>query len=517
MKFITISILILSGFISSPALFADGVITNGAQVKVKNGTHWNAAGSIAVEANASIVIEGMVTIGQSLTNNNGFQGIIIKSNNDYTGSLIFNSGSSLASVEQYLTDLGSHIIGSPVIGETISALYFNNNPETSVYSFSDGNPLTEIQDLNQELVNGKGYYYTISDAVQEGVIPTFEGTLKSNDLFLNTNTNPPLEFNTVGRNLISNPYTASINWDNESIERTNIESSIWIYDSDEQKFKFRNTSGYGNLENGYIPMGQAFLIRAKSAEAQITIPAAAREHHNQQVLKNEPRTKTESNFVVLNFQQNNYSDEVWIGFDAVSTDEFDDGIDISKMFSFTEQSEVYCMNNNLEMSVNMVQNPNGLAKTIPIFFKAVTADICTVNLTQKTGLEDYNILLEDLLTGDIVNVSDMINYEFNTEAGAPHNRFLLHLMPVGTQIEDPLTNNSVKIYSNQQHIYIKNHGKYASKPKKVFIYNINGLLIEKMTLKNNDLDILKNDFNERVVIVKALYEDKIFSQKIIAL
>ncbi|NOR87626.1 MAG: hypothetical protein GQ527_08465 [Bacteroidales bacterium] len=515
MKNTTRYLLTMSLLLFWSSLSADGVIKNGATLKLKKGSHLIEKGSLFIQGNAHFIIEGMATIDGSISNNSGFKGVQITSDADNTGSLIYNGGSPKAEVQRYMTTRGNHIIGSPVSGTTAETLDFYGNPYTSLRLYTDGAGLSLVSN-DELLIQGQGYYYSIGSSPYAGITPVFKGNLSSEDLELDNSTIPAIQFNYKGLNMVANPYSSAIDWDDENITTSNMEKSVWVYNSRTRRYLYRNQSGYGNLKDGIIPMGQGFYVRAKNSNASLTIPKEARRHEDQAFYKSDESVNDELNYLSLEVRKDTLSDEIWVGYQWDSSDEFDDGIDISKVFTFEDEPQIYGAHNNQELCVDVVEEPDNNGKTVPINFRVGNSGIHQLALLTYQGFNNVTVQLEDLVTGELQEVIDMNTYEFEATVGDAEERFLLHFNPFNTvNTEDIYNTSQVHIYAYQNTIYINSDGKYADQSKNILIYDVNGKQLGEVFLPAGKMQKIENIYQRKVLIIKAIYPQEIFTRKIL--
>lgn len=516
MKNIIKYILVISLIALWSFSYADGKITNGSKVKVKPGTHFIEKGSLNIIDNGQLIIEGMLTVDGSLINNTSFDGLQIKSDYYNTGSIIYQSGSPMAMVERFMKSKRSHYIGSPVNGASAEVLDFDNT-STYLYEYVDGSGLNAINNNSTELINAKGYYYRISPSGSSGLTPQFEGSLTANDLDLNSNSTPPLEFLYKGSTMIANPYASAIDWENPNIALNDMEASIWIYDANTRKIKYRNQSGYGTLQDGIIPMGQAFMVRTYSEEATLYIPAEARLHSQKDFYKNSEEVLDDLDYLILELQKDTLKDEIWVGYQWNSTDDMDNGIDISKMFTFEEEPQIYTSHNEEDFTIDLIAKPEESNKQIPVFIRVVSDGMHQLNLTDYQGFFDMNVYLEDLQSGEMIDMEEMDYYEFNATTNDDELRFIIHFNPLNpTNTHDFSSNEKqVQIYAYGDQIYIKSEGEYAAQSKKVFLYDLNGKLLTEIILSQGFLTSIKNRFKRKMIVVKAKYPSDTFTEKVI--
>lgn len=495
---------------------ADEKITNGSKVKVKAGTHFLEKGNLVIANNAQIIIEGMLSVDQNLSNETAFTGIQIKSNENNTGSIIFGSGEPKGQIERYMHSGTRHYVGPPVDQETAEAL-INNFTYSYLYDYNDGFGFNLINDYSLELINGKGYYYLIKPNYSGGITPVFEGNLKSVDMQLDNNSTPALQYVRRGTNILANPYSCAIDWDDPSIEFNELEATIWVYDPNTNNMKYRNHSGYGTLTDGIIPMGQGFLVKAQSEEATLVIPKQARRHHQQEFYKKSENKYEELNYLILELQKDHLKDEIWVGYQWNSTDEFDNGIDISKMFSYEETHQIYTSHNNDNYTIDLIAEPNFESKQIPVHVHARFNGVHQLNLSKFQGFSGVDVQLEDLLTGEFINMESMKTYEFSTNGNDEDLRFIIHFNPKSvTGINHFNAEMSqVHIFGYGDQIYIKSDGEFSLQSKTVFIYDVNGKLLTEIPLGQSHFTSIKNKFKRKMIVVKAKYKNNLFTEKVV--
>jgi hypothetical protein len=80
-----------------------------------------------------------------------------------------------------------------------------------------------------------------------------------------------------GWNLVGNPYPSTIKWDATSWTRSNISSTVWVWDVVAAAWKsYDYSTGLGSLTNGLIATGQAFWVQATAASPSMTVTEAAK-------------------------------------------------------------------------------------------------------------------------------------------------------------------------------------------------------------------------------------------------
>ncbi len=261
-------------------------------------------------------------------------------------------------------------------------------------------------------------------------------------------------------------------------------------------------------------MGQAFIVRARNDNAILTIPKEARIHADQAFYKEADAVNEELSFVRFEVAIDTLSDEIWIGYQWDSSDEFDNGIDISKMFSFEDDPQLYTAHNDLELCVDIIAEPEESGKTVPINFIVGSTGTHRINLLSWQGFEDTDVFLEDLFTGEFTDVKDMDFYEFNAQIGDAEERFLLHFSAT-VSTEEINSTAHVNIYAYQNTIYINSDGIYSQQDKKVLIYDVNGKQLGEVFVPAGKMQQINNIYQRKVLIIKAIYPQQIFTRKIL--
>ena len=206
--------------------------------------------NITIENNASltIAVNGQMTVSGAITNNAGNSGLVINSDATGTGSLIHSTAGGVdATVNTYLAGAPRqwHMVGSPINNAPISVFPSTNNlyfydetiddywtgtsydsPESGWTDFTSGN-----------MVNSKGYLFNYYEHTL-----TYTGQLNDNT----TTASIPVSYTDNGGtaangsdynefdgwNLVANPYSAAIDWEDAGINHAaaNLDNGVYFYD-----------------------------------------------------------------------------------------------------------------------------------------------------------------------------------------------------------------------------------------------------------------------------------------------
>ena len=269
-----------------------------------------------------------------------------------------------------------------------------------------------------------------------------------------------------GWNMIANPYPCAIDWTNASWTKTNLNNAIYIYNSSTGSFA-SFVGGVGN--NGgtqYIASQQSFWIQAKGASPAVTMveavkttavnPSYLREayspntSHYPMAFKDFPiplNVNNISNSLRLTANGNGYDDETFIQFTQGATNNFDTGFDAWKIKNLNPSipsiSSVISANDSLDLSINSYP-PLTSDVNIPIRFLIPHGYSGTYSIRRDSLLMlpmSSCLILEDLATGNMVDLRANISYSFTIADTTKAPRFLLH-------ISAPISKQSVSTHCN---------------------------------------------------------------------
>lgn len=489
-------------------------------VIVQNGTYLIVNGETYIRDHATLDISGYVTIGESLENDEDVENLKVRSTDSYDGSLIFNGGEPRATVERYTTHGEWHLTGPCTSDVRGSDFYFNNNPMVWVLEFLEPNgsmgDWEYVTDLNADLERGEGWNVWIDDN-KTNVTIDFEGRLDPSSLILNQGSHPPLQFSDYdhGYNLISNPFSSSIDWLSGNWELTEVEETIWVWDESSGNYAFKTKAGGGEMPNGILQHGQGFFIKATDSSPQIIIPSDSKVHNSQTIYKN----TIENNYgtsLKISAYSNNKNDHCWISFSESATEAFDNGFDASKKLGSEDAPQLYLMQNNEMRSINYL--PALLEeeeRSIPLFYKAGTngEQIIEFQMQDMFGMQ---VILEDLVNGDQQVLETNDAYIFTSSVSDSPERFLLHFYFYGSVEVDEiaLTEDNIQIYSNEKEIIITNNPELNNERGQIKLYDITGRIILNKEITLSGLLRIPTILNQKLIITEYQRSDQTIIKKL---
>jgi len=447
-----------------------------------------------------------VTISNTIKNDAGTSGLVIKSTAAGTGSLIHSSSSVPATVELYLATGGTipsnyawHDVSPPVTGATPSVfsgltnniLYFRETDVTGTslndgYCWFDGGDYSGVSGAGfSSLAVGSGYsVYDNTDNTY-----SFTGYLNAANVDINltaTNSDPAL----AGYNLIGNPYPCSIDW---SVVIPGLDASISkaIHFSENNSQKSW-VSGVGNPYGvtSFIPPMQGFFVKT-SAAATINLTSAAKTHTTHNRYKKgdsvNPITGDEKGGAVIplirfKVEDGIGTDETVVRFDNDAFISFDNNFDALKIIPNDALLNIWSTVENQNFSINGVPFPDP-STIIPLTINAPANGNYKITAFAIEGLDSYSLILEDKLLQVQINLKDISEYSFSAEAGKLTGRFVFRVANMSTGIEVPsVPDRPFNIYTSFGNLNITTLADiWSGKKGEVKIYDLTGKVVRQFS------------------------------------
>jgi autotransporter-associated beta strand protein len=461
------------------------------------------------------------------------QKMIIPSSTSFISTTV--SGAGQATVKRFIdSDAKWHFLSSPVWGQIICDGNFAptdfaanyNSTIGATYDFYQWSELTSMI-TGQPWINlkkgdwslnkidfggatptftvGKGYLVDYAANFDGSTTKSFTGTLiaGSQNIALTTGGNT--------WNLIGNPFSSAVLWDNVTTSGILADGYYYIYN--ELKSGGAGYESYLNGThktsgtNGYISAMQGFFVRA--ANTPLSIPNTARKHDNNW-LKNSDATPVDQ--LKLTLSNGIAYDETFVVFEAEGS--LNKGFyDAGKLLSMnTDVPQVYTLKEtDQKISINslpLLQNQ----VTVPVGMIIPTDGNYTIQLT---GMETFTnlsgILLEDLKTNTTQNMVQTPAYDFSASTTDNPNRFLLHFAGTNS-VGEKTGNNSFHVFSSANSIIVlDNTGKNEGN---VSVYNMMGQLVATSALNGNASCRLNLNVPVGYYLVKVISSDHAYSTKV---
>ncbi len=279
------------------------------------------------------------------------------------------------------------------------------------------------QSSDDLIAHGLGYYvYSAAGMPQVEM----SGTVQTEAIDFYVYRTEQDNFTSAGLNFLGNPYPASLNWNSsEGWSRNGIGAALYIWNSETRTVN-TFTSGIGvNGADGSIDIAQSFWVRALDTEPSMQVNPAALSYDN--------ISEVETEVLSLTLIGSNGSDEIALGLHDEASLEFDAEFDAYKYYSGSLNAEIAWGDGIVQaMSIQRVHSmPESIE--LPILLTVNLAGTYSLNISNSLSISNSMcIILEDIETGEMHNVSENIVIEFETLSGNNLHRFNLHFGQMAT-------------------------------------------------------------------------------------
>ncbi len=430
----------------------------------------------------------------------------ISSSSSGTGSLIIagdltNNGT--ITVNRYMTaytddDDGWHFLSAPVSNFTISGSDFDPTRNSDVDDLYEYDETASSENwLNYDggtfgdtkFVVGKGYLCAYENAATKqftGDINT--GSHTKNLSYTGTVSSP-------GWNLLGNPYTAAIDWD-DITKTASVDGSVYVLRaSDGSYISWNGTTG--GLTGGIIPAMQGFFVKANATNQSITMDPEDETHATGTYYKN--AASLAENTIKINVSGASGESNEYIQFREDATVQFDHTCDAYKLFGFSNAPQIYTNDGEELYSINCL--PVSMKNyDLSMGIKIVDEGNYTLSFEGIDNISDkFEIDLEDIQTGTTETVTPGFSYTFSYKEGDNPDRFVLHFYNV-TATPEIGSENSTMIYAYQNSIVVKSFEKPLN--GNIEIINLLGQTVYKQQVTGTGFVSLRPQLENGAYIVR---------------
>lgn len=499
-------------------------VTQNVNLIVSNNLLINLANSLTVAPSIKLTVNGVIS------NLAGNDGLVLKSDNTGTASIIHNTDNISATVERYISGVAEdwHFLSSPVSNQAIAGSTwvpsgtYGNGTGYDLYVWDESTPCWVYQ-LNtttapnwptvhpsSNFVTGKGYLYSVQQ-----LNPTFDfkGTLNNGTISSPLTANSTSDENLIGFNLIGNPYPSAIDWKASSgWTRSNLLDSgggydMWVWNPAANNYGVFNSNGTTGTNNvtQYIPSMQGFFVRAET-NANITMTNDIRLNSSTSYWM-----KTDTNNIISNLKVKIQS-ESGLGFDEVLLQfgHKKNSAGAVKLFStITNAPSVFTTLETEKLSVkyltNTSQNP-----FVKVHFQPGESGRYTFYVDTMSKTFKY-LFLEDKIKKTISNLLESPKYSFDSTVNDLSDRFVLHFTPKKSIIDDNTL--EAPIYYNGTFIVVDL--RLITEVTEIIIFDVLGKQILHKNLDGQQIHQLSIGLKNQLYIVTAKNQYKMKIKKII--
>lgn len=465
--------------------------------------------TIAEGAGLTLAAGGALTVVDQLTN----QGeLIIQSDGDGTGSLLHDANEVTGTIQLNVSggplgksvDYQYHLLSIPLKDNILAGDVFTG---TYLWKFLPNLGVTEawtsITDVSESLDVRNGYLSYTSDTDHTF---SFGGTLMNGTFTSNIATTT-----TGNYNLIPNPYPSAMDWDVVDLTGSNLEASIWFFDS--QSGNYTAYNGGDPVGGNIIPVGQSVFVKASGNNPVLQFDNSVRLHDDMAFYKQQNLHGTNKLLVKVTIA--NLRDEAYIRFRAGATSAFHSHDDATKLRGFGGAPQLYTLSTDgEELSINTM-NLSGEAVSVPMAFEMSEAgDACLQFDLLDTFDPELELHLQDHFTNIVINLRHQSSYCFQHETDNNANRFLLHFGAFAGLNENTNT-MQMRCWHDGDRIFIDVPCE-TGQPAKVEILTLSGSLVQsyKITL---DAPSMIPCLQKGALLLRMITQKQQYIQKIIIL
>ncbi len=398
--------------------------------------------SLHITNSSNIDIENTVTLTQGILNTNDAGSFTLNSSSTQTATFLGSGTGNIIgniTIERYVEGCKGYIsIGAPF---DASFGDFNGVAMSTVYSYDETVPGTSengyvYESSSQTAKRGEGFfsYQTVLPAIasvtgetnlDEFAFPVSYTTSSAGNLH-------------DGFNFVCNPYPATIDWKKAS-GWTKDQCCDAIYSLNRCMNVYSSYVGGVSVNGGnqYISPMQGFWVKTHGTpDLRCTRAVIADNVSPDPIYKSGPQ-----NILKMFINNDTDEDEIAIRFLADASTSFDADYDAAKIIGSLDVPSIYSKSSLEGQYIYAINAMPGLNKAyhMPLHVYLPAAGDYDLSFA---GLETFDsdicITLENLITGQIINIKDVGKYTFSsTETVSDSLFFILHFSaPLNSMVED---------------------------------------------------------------------------------
>ena len=441
--------------------------TSSSQIVIPSGlTNYPNAGSITIGSTGSLTIEAGATVQSTTFSNAGL--LTLKSSETKIASLFSYNYTLIGQtkVEMFLkggvspTGPRWHWITTPF--SVSNSLFTTNPPNLNLLNYTEGSVNTTINDgwnwydgygtttpfSTLDPWTGYDVYYT-ADHTYTFSGTTFEFAVAYSDPKIVNLAFSGTNISLHGWNLVGNSYLCALNW-NLITKSSGVHNAMYLSKENSVASYVNGVGTNGATE--IIPPLQAFFVKVEAAGQTLSIPFGAQSLDTRPRMKSLDVTDT-LRLVRINISKDAIVDESVIRLVNDGSDSFNNDYDATKFPSGATIPQIYVKLLNTKYSIKSINVPDS-SKNVPVSLSVPVAGDYTINCTELTGMEGYNVTLTDNSNQQTTDLVKIKTYTFHADAaGTVDNRFVINISripKVVTSVDRPVLNGlQFNIYSSQ--------------------------------------------------------------------
>ncbi|MFK7758043.1 MAG: PKD domain-containing protein [Flavobacteriales bacterium] len=227
---------------------------------------------------------------------------------------------------------------------------------------------------------------------------------------------------TDGLNLVSNPLLANLNWDSANgWDKENLLGALYVWDASQKQFRtYINGSGI-NGGTAFIKPMEAFWVMASDANPSLTVNESAKMLHNSE-------TNQAGENMMVSISNELFSDQLVIASNENATESFDSNYDALKFYGDNVVPNICTISEDgVKLAINNLPNLTDVYD-IDIMINIPVAGDYNMSINgAEVFLNNRCVVVEDLITGDSYDLTEVDQFSFTSEQVADQVRFVFHL------------------------------------------------------------------------------------------
>ena len=464
----------------------------------------NSGKSVSIPTGKALTVNGNLTNNGTLT---------VQSDASGNGSLIVHgTATGNITVQRYIKKFttnditvsgnGWHEIGCPVT--SFSVLGTDWDPTTTgtkndLYYWDESQNLWMNYRSSSFNFSPQKGYLVANDA---DLTHEFTGTPNTSDVTVSN-----LSYTSgkgEGWHLLGNPYPSAIKWNDGNWTLTNVGGTAEIWNETSGSYTPVNA-------NEIIPSTNGFFVQvAANHTGSVTIPADARVHDATNNYKEIAATPKETLTFKITDDANNYFDKSILGFKPNATEDWDMAFDAHKLMSLVKTApQIWTVSKDQHFLVNYIPE-TASAYDVPLHFKP---GVSTVYHLSVKGVDSFNgtsFVLEDLKTGNKIDLGATKEYDFSAEKGDDVNRFVLHINGV-TAVPGLNATDGLHIFSYGKTIYLNAQKALSGK---VSVFNMLGQRVYESNLNGTNKQQIQINQKRGIYFVRVEKNESVVTRKV---
>ncbi len=493
----------------------DPVISSGSDIELEI-LEIKTSARVYVNANSSLTVNANLKLSGGMIVESGASLLPL--------STISASGATIYRKTTFGTFDGKYsIIGSPItngnttsLGDIIYSYDENIAYEPGIGNSNGSNRFLPV--LSPESMSSGDAYFSANT-----------GDIAFNGIPNHGNIDVPLVYNAsdgdgAGFNLISNPYTAAISYNDLMAANPNIDGTIYLWDDGGSNVSSRGNSDYitansmgaangGSGRNiswdGYIRSIQGFFVKATFTDTLHFTPSMMSTGNN----SDGGFFRTESP-TVLKFalSSNTAYNEILLGFSDKATMDIDRTMDAFKV----KGNSVLQLYSKMNKTILAIQALPILTEetTVELGFDIDKGGIYTFEF-KDASIYEFTVFLRDNKFNRLIDLSNDHTYTFETPSVFNSERFSLVFTPYKVlQFENPLVSNQLIVFPNALGLNVRMNVKIQDAT--ISIYNLSGTLLKRIKHVAFNGEDWTTSFNKQGLFIMTVQgEGELFVKKFV--